>query len=201
MTAAKQGTPRYYQDLDRAIGKIVVTRDRGRRLAFARGIEAAIEMVLSIAATGGKLVFIGNGGSAAIASHQAVDFWKNGGIPALAFNDPSLLTCLSNDCGYENVFQRPIEMFAAPGDLLVAISSSGRSPNILNGVTAGRLKQCRVITLSGFGEENPLRAMGDLNFYVPTISYGYTEIIHLSICHCILDTIMESRKKGKSPGT
>ena len=140
---------------------------------------------------GYKIMFIGNGASAAISSHQATDFWKNGGMRAMAFNDASLLTCVSNDYCYEDVFSKPIEMFADKEDVLVSISSSGQSENILRGAEAGRKKGCEIITLSGFKADNPLREKGSLNFYVSSRSYGHVEIIHHAICHCILDTIME----------
>ena len=87
---------------------------------------------------GSKIIFVGNGGSAGIASHLAIDFSKNGGLRALAFNDPAALTCLGNDLGYENVFAKQLDFHARPGDLLIAISSSGRSPNILGAVKMAR---------------------------------------------------------------
>ena len=146
------------------------------------------------AASGQKIIFIGNGGSAAISSHMAIDFWKNGGMKAISFNDGPQLTCIGNDYGYKHVFEKPIEMFADSGDILIAISSSGKSENILLGVQAAGLKGCRIITLSGFDENNPLSSIGEFNFYVPSKSYGPVEVIHHSICHCIIDTIM----KGKS---
>ena len=166
---------------------VVVTKATGAPIGFAEGIEDAIQRALSTHALGRKLMFVGNGGSSAIASHMAIDYWKNGGIRATAFNDAALLTCLSNDYGYEHVFAKPIDMLAQPGDLLIAISSSGRSPNILKAVAAARKKDCGVVSLSGFTPDNPLRALGDVNFYVPSDSYGYVEITHLSICHAILD--------------
>jgi D-sedoheptulose 7-phosphate isomerase len=113
----------------------------------------------------------------------------------MAFNDSSLLTCIGNDYGYEQLFEKPIEMFADPGDILMAISSSGRSANILNGVKAARKQKCRVITFSGFQAENPLRVLGDINFYVPANAYGPVEILHHSICHCILDILNRVRRK------
>jgi len=86
-------------------------------------------------------------------------------------------------------------MFADAGDVLIAISSSGRSENILRGVAAARAKGCAVITLSGFESGNPLSTLGDVNFYVPSKAYGPVEVLHHSICHCILDTLM-----GKANG-
>ena len=140
-----------------------------------------------------KIIFIGNGGSAGIASHQSADYTKNGQIPTIAFHDPSLLTCLSNDYGYEHVYEKPIEMFAFKNDILIAISSSGKSKNILKAVVAAKKKGVFVITMSGFSKSNPLRKMGDLNFYVPSSCYGHVEIIHLIISHSFIDMYMNSK--------
>lgn len=152
-------------------------------------IEASIRLIKDCASKNKKIMLIGNGGSAGIASHLAVDFWKNAGIRAIAFNDSSLLTCVSNDCGYEQVFAKPIAMFADEGDVLIAISSSGRSPNILNGVKAARKKGCQIIALSGFLADNPLRRLADIDIYVPAPDYVPLEDIHHFICHCLYDII------------
>ncbi|TAL27757.1 MAG: SIS domain-containing protein [Nitrospirae bacterium] len=184
----------YYSNLFGFISSIRVTDKSGGQLTFSHGIEKAGNLIALQTASGQKIIFIGNGGSAAISSHMAIDFWKNGGMKAISFNDGPQLTCIGNDYGYKHVFEKPIEMFTDSGDVLVAISSSGKSENILLGVQAAKLKGCRIITLSGFDERNPLSGMGEFNFYVPSRSYGPVEVIHHSICHCIIDTIM----KGKS---
>ena len=135
-------------------------------------------------------MFIGNGGSAGLASHLAIDFSKNGRLRSLAFNDASALTCLGNDLGYENVFAKQLEFHARAGDLLIAISSSGQSANILAAVERARAAKVGVITLSGFGRDNKLRRTGDLNFYVRSSEYGFVEVAHLALCHAILDLDM-----------
>ena len=137
-----------------------------------------------------RIYIVGNGGSAAIASHAAIDLWKNGGIPALTFNESSLLTCISNDIGFEDVFAAPIGMFASEGDLVICISSSGNSTDIIRACEAAKRKKCSVMTLSGFSPDNKIRPLGNLNFFVPSFSYGYAEIIHQYILHCILDAKM-----------
>ena len=177
----------YFRDLAGVRSAVAVTTAEGTLLSFGESVELVIMQALAAHGNGRKLIFIGNGGSSAIASHMAIDYWKNGGIRATAFNDAALLTCLSNDYGYEQVFAKPIEMMSQAGDLLIAISSSGRSLNILNGVAAARKNGCGVVTFSGFAADNPLRSLGNINFYVPSESYGYVEITHLSICHSILD--------------
>ena len=133
-------------------------------------------------------MLVGNGGSAAIASHIAVDLSKNAGIRATAFNDASALTCLANDYGYEDVFRKQVLYHGARGDVLVAISSSGKSPNILRAAeTANNIMP--VFTFSGFEADNPLRQMGDLNFYVPSNSYGLVETAHQLLLHYVVDNV------------
>ncbi|MEK7116060.1 MAG: SIS domain-containing protein [Patescibacteria group bacterium] len=142
---------------------------------------------------GGKLILVGNGGSAAICSHQAFDYWKNGNIRAMSLNDPSLLTGSANDFGYPDVFAKPIEMFANPQDVIIAISSSGQSPNILNAARAGKAKGCAIVTMSAFKSDNPLRNLGDVNIYLDTMMYGYAELGHETILHTILDYHISGR--------
>jgi len=154
---------------------------------FGDAVDWVMNRARAVHAAGNKLIFVGNGGSAAIASHMATDYSKNGGIRSLALNDSSMLTCLGNDLGYHRVFAKQIELHGRNGDLVIAISSSGRSPNILNAVEAAEAAGCSVITLSGFGADNPLRDKGEVNFYIASDRYGFVEIGHLTICHAILD--------------
>ena len=191
----EEGVSHYFGKIGELFKQIQVTDQNGRCLGLSNGTKKAIDLILCQNSLEHKVIFIGNGASASIASHQAVDYWKNGGVRAIAFNDPALLTCVSNDFGYEYVFEKPINMFAELGDIVIAISSSGRSRNILNGLKTAKEKGCETITMSGFDLDNPLRSMGDLNFYVPSHSYGHTEISHLSLCHCIVDSIVERKKK------
>lgn len=180
--------------------EISATRLSGEPLSLEAAFSESLGLLSQVQQSGRKLIFIGNGGSAAMASHQAVDFWKNGEVEALAFNDASLLTCISNDFSYEEVFVKPIERFAREGDLLVAISSSGKSKNILNAVEAARRQGCRVIGLSGFDPHNPLRKKGEINFYVPSSSYGVVEVTHLSLLHAWLDGWIFLKKESGPQG-
>ena len=162
----------YFNGLANDIKSAEISDHAGGSIELFEGIELVAREIISNNQDGKKLMFIGNGASASIASHMSTDYWKNGGIRAIAFNDSSLLTCISNDYGYKHVFEKPIEMFADKGDTLVAVSSSGKSENILRGVQAARASKCKVITFSGFKNDNPLRSMGDYNFYVASPSYG-----------------------------
>jgi len=178
-----------FSELSNLLNAIQVTDNRGKNIELEKSIGNCVNLIRRQAKAGKKVIFIGNGGSASIASHLATDFLKNIKIPALAFNDSSLLTCLSNDLGYEEVFASPIGVVANKGDILFAISSSGKSKNILNAVKRAKQKGCFVIALSGFSNLNPLRKLGSINFYAPSSSYGAVEIAHLAICHRLVDIL------------
>jgi D-sedoheptulose 7-phosphate isomerase len=168
-------------------------RDRLAYLdAYIRAdLQTAVNIVLKAKHANRALYFIGNGGSAAIASHMAADFLKNGGMKAQCFTEGPLLTCVSNDIGYQKVFSIPLVRHAQKDDVLVAISSSGKSLNITWAVEKGIELGMKVITLSGFTPENQLRTLGgDVNFYVPSDRYGTVEICHHAICHAILDAVI-----------
>ena len=141
----------------------------------------------------GEIVFVGNGASASIASHCAADIMKNACITTRVFTDLSILTAMGNDEGYEKVFMLPIQQCMKNTDMLVAISSSGRSPNILHAVSAARKKDAYIATVSAFSEDNPLRKVGDCNIFVQTHSYGLAESCHAAILHCWMDMLTTNR--------
>ena len=177
----------YFTTLSDLLATARVTLADGEGVGYADAVNQIIGRALSVHQAGNKLIFVGNGGSAAIASHMATDYLKNGNIRALALNDGAMLTCLGNDLGYAQVFAKQIELHSRAGDMLVAISSSGRSASILNAVAAARSNDCSIVTLSGFDPDNPLRRLGDLNFFIASDRYGFVEIAHLTICHAVLD--------------
>lgn len=178
-----------FKELSGLFEKIEVTSREGKTLEISAAVDEIAGRLKALRGSHNKVFLIGNGASAAIASHMSADFLKNGKIPALTFSDPALLTCLSNDLGYESVFAVPVDMHAHNGDMLIAVSSSGKSPNILRAVSAAQKQGCRVVTLSGFDTDNPLRCQGSINFYVPSQRYGDVEVIHHAICHRIADEL------------
>ena len=134
---------------------------------------------------------IGNGGSAAVVMHAETDFIKACGIRADSHGKLSLMTAYANDCGYEHVYADVLRKKMDPDDVLIAVSSSGKSRNILNAVKEARARECTVLTLSGFKPNNPLRSMGDINFYVPSTDYGHVELTHAAILHCLTDRLAQ----------
>jgi D-sedoheptulose 7-phosphate isomerase len=177
----------YFATLSDLLCRVEVTSPTGQRVEFADAATALMAAARATHAAGNKLIFVGNGGSAAIASHMATDYSKNGDVRSIALNDASMLTCLGNDLGYDRVFAKQIELHARAGDLVIAISSSGRSANILNAVDAAIAAGCTIATMSGFTPDNPLRRKGRWNFFVASDRYGFVEIGHLTICHAVLD--------------
>lgn len=184
----------FSSDLSTTLSNVEIFQDT-TALSDAELNSLVMTILEKVKETSKKVMIIGNGGSAGISSHLAVDFWKNGGIKATAFNDSSLLTCISNDYSYDQVFEKPIEMFAESGDVLFAISSSGNSKNILNAVNAAKAKNVFVITLSGFSSDNALRQLGDVNIYTPHHDYGVVEVSHVAIIHSLLNDYIDSTAK------
>lgn len=141
-----------------------------------------------------RIFFIGNGGSNSICSHMMEDYGKIAGYKTYTFSDASLITCYANDFGYENAMAEWIKLHIESEDVLIAISSSGNSKNIINGVNQAKSVGCDVIALSGFKSNNILNTLGNINFYLPIDNYGIVECYHQVILHVILDELALLRK-------
>lgn len=165
-----------------------VFNDRhGTAVQIELGIERLLTLFASVREHNGTVYLVGNGGSAAVVSHAATDFFKTGGMRALTLHDPSTLTCFSNDYGYENAYSLRLGRLLRPNDVLVAVSSSGRSPNILNAAICANTRGAHLITLTGFNPDNPLRRIGLLNYWLDSDDYGMVEIGHLFMLHYLAD--------------
>jgi len=139
---------------------------------------------------GRKVMIAGNGGSAAIASHCAVDFTKNARIRCINFSDVGLVTCFSNDYGYENWLEKALGFYADDGDVSILISSSGKSHNMLKAAEYASSRQLMLVTFTGFAVDNPLKGLGKLNFWVNSYAYNVVEMTHhiwlLAVCDLII---------------
>jgi D-sedoheptulose 7-phosphate isomerase len=171
------------------IASVEVTDRSGAARDAEDAMSSLVEWLETLRARGRHLYLVGNGGSAGIASHAVTDFLKFGRLRAATLHDPSLLTCMSNDYGYEAAFARVLATVASRDDLLFAISSSGRSANIRNAAAEMHRLGGRVVTLSGFDRDNPLRSSGDLNIWFDSSDYGMVEIGHQFILHNLADRI------------
>ncbi len=145
-----------------------------------------------------KIICVGNGGSAAMASHVTVDLTKAAGMRSINFNEADLLTCFANDYGYEHWVARALEFYADEGDLVILISSSGQSPNMLNGAKQAREMKLPILTLSGFKPDNPLRTMGDVNLWVDSTAYNIVEMTHHVWLLAIIDYLIEQKQDTAS---
>ena len=141
---------------------------------------------------GGCVYLVGNGASASMAAHFAADLAKNGALLTRTLTEPAMLTALANDACYEVVYAEPLRWWMNPADMLVCISSSGNSPNIVAAAAAAREKGGRVVTLSAMGTDNRIRARGDLNFYFPAETYGLAESAHAVLLHYWMDAVEAS---------
>jgi D-sedoheptulose 7-phosphate isomerase len=186
----------YCETIADGLRRMAVTDRTGAALATADGVAQWVSMTRSADAAGGSLYIVGNGGSAGMASHMAADACKNGHLRAMSFSDIALLTATANDLAYDQVFSLPLERLARPGDLLIAISSSGNSPNIVRALETGRTIGLRAVTLTGMAAENRARTLGDLNFYVPLSRYGWTESAHQVILHYWFDQYLCEHRHG-----
>jgi len=184
----------YALELCRLLSLTEVTAGTGERLPVEEGMNRTISTILSGKSGGRKIIVIGNGGSAAIASHMQNDLCKAVSVRSLVFNEAPLLSALSNDLSYTVAFEVLIDLWAENGDVLIAISSSGQSENIIRAADAARKKGCDVITLSGFKSNNSLRCRGMINFYVPAENYGFVELGHSILTHYISDAAKDRIK-------
>jgi D-sedoheptulose 7-phosphate isomerase len=161
----------------------------GSRLALDEAANRAVDYLRQTHDSEGKIMLVGNGGSAAIASHMQNDLAKAGGLRALVFTEQPLLTAYSNDDGYESAYESSAKLWAEKSDVLIAISSSGSSKNILRTCEVIRSAGGRIITFSGFSQNNPLRSTGDVNFYVDSDSFGTVETAHAALGHFVTDSV------------
>jgi D-sedoheptulose 7-phosphate isomerase len=184
MTLATRGA-----EFQALLSAIEVTDTEGMRRDAEKSIADVLGALKELRHRGGRLYLVGNGGSAAVASHAVTDFLNVGKLRASTLHEPALLSCMSNDYGYEIAFARILATLATPGDMLIAISSSGQSANIRNAAAEMRKQGGAVLTLSGFKRDNPLRSLGQLNFWLDSSDYGMVEIGHQFVLHNIADRL------------
>jgi D-sedoheptulose 7-phosphate isomerase len=186
----------YFGTIADGLRDVSVTDRSGAALTPPDGFAAWVRMTRDVHDRGGQIYFIGNGGSAGMASHMAADACKNGHLRALAFNDAALLTATANDMAYDQVFSLPLERLGRRGDLVVAISSSGNSPNVVRALETCRTAGFDAVTLTAMQPDNRARSLGDLNFYVPMHRYGWAESAHQVILHYWFDQYLCKHRDG-----
>ncbi len=177
----------YSETLASLLTQTEITNGYETQITHEAAEEETMALLDQVKLSGNKVLLVGNGGSAAIVAHAQNDLCKANGIRSLVLHEPSLLTALTNDDGYEVAFQKQVELWGEPGDMLIAVSSSGRSENILRACGAAQSNGIFILTCSGFDPDNTLRQLGEINYYVPSHSYGMVELAHSVITHYITD--------------
>ncbi len=154
-------------------------------------IDKSVELILDCKKNNGKVYIVGNGGSSSIASHVSVDFSKVANVTSDTFNNANLITCFANDYGHDNWIKEAIKAYTNQNDILILISSSGTSKNILNAANYCKENRIPLITLSGFKNDNPLFQLGNVNIHVPSNKYNFIEMAHHIILVSIVDIFAE----------
>jgi D-sedoheptulose 7-phosphate isomerase len=179
--------------------KILEDSISAQKQAFESNFEAVDKLVAAMIKafeSGHRVFFCGNGGSAADSQHIAAEFIgrfqkERKALPAIALTtDTSVLTCLANDYGYDVVFSRQLEGLAHPGDILVGLSTSGKSVNVLKAFEKAR--QMRVLTVALTGHDGgPMGKMADISIIVPSKVTARIQEAHIILAHAICELVEE----------
>ena len=196
MTVAAMDEKRAAATVVALIDETIAAHERTRAGVLVPVIEAAAAMRQAIA-DGHKILAFGNGGSAADAQHFAAElvgrFQRDRrGFAALALTtDTSTLTSVANDYGFDRVFARQVEAFGRQGDVVVAITTSGESPNVLNGVEQARAQGLRTIALTG-RSGGPVGRLADVHVNVPVEVTARIQEVHRTLIHAICQLVEDS---------
>ncbi len=160
-----------------------------------KDLNKTIDMIKLTIKKKGKIYIVGNGGSSSIASHVSVDFAKVAKVPSSTFNNANLITCFANDYGYANWVTEAIKCYTNKNDMIILISSSGKSINIVNAAKYCKKKSINLITFSGFDKNNPLSKLGKINFHIKSKQYNFIEMSHHIILVYLVDYFAKNKLK------
>jgi D-sedoheptulose 7-phosphate isomerase len=181
-------------EIEKSLLSLTATNYDGKPLDIEAAFALWVDWTVQIREQKRTIFLIGNGASASMASHVAADLAKNAHVHTEVFTDLALITAIANDLSFQEIFSEPLKRRLVPGDTVVAISSSGQSPNILQAAETTKKHGGKVVSLSAMDSENSLRRLGDLNFYIPAQTYGMAETCHTAILHYWIDlTIVRSK--------
>jgi D-sedoheptulose 7-phosphate isomerase len=186
-----------YNQRETARAHLLTSADLKRQVAeeCLNDILAAADLIAETFRSGGKLLLCGNGGSAADCQHMAAEFvsrltkeFERPGLPAIALTtDTSFLTAFANDCGFEGIFERQIQTLGKPADVLLGISTSGNSSNVIRAVEAAHVANMRTIALTG--SSGRLARMAHVAIAVPSMNTQYIQEEHLAIEHIVCELV------------
>lgn len=184
----------YVNDTAGFLHNLSVRDEQGNELPVDEGYARWVALTLAVKKTRNVVYFAGNGASASMSSHFAADLAKNGRIHTQVLTDQSIMSAIGNDISFDDVYSFPLSVHGNKGDMLITISSSGNSPNVIKAIEMAKGLGMTVITVSGLREDNKSRKSGHLNFYLPATTYGYVESAHALILHHWMD-FMELHKE------
>ncbi len=187
----------YIDDISRALKNMIITDDNNNRLDIDEALEKWADISEQKRKQNGIFFFCGNGASATMAEHLSHDCFQNADFLTETVSETSHITAISNDLSFEDVFAYRIGKMLKENDMLISISSSGNSPNIIKAINKAKELGVFVVTLSGKKEDNLSRKLGNLNFYVPLATYGMVESAHATLLHCYLDLYLDKYKGGR----
>lgn len=193
----KEMVSEYIAEINDYLREVCFTAAGGENLGKMRGMEALLESTRQVSDRDGLLFFAGNGASATMSEHMAHDFFQNGALRTMTCSETAHITAISNDLSFEDVFAYRIGRIMGEKDLLVAVSSSGNSPNIIRAIHAARERGAKIVTFTGMAPDNQARHLGDINVYVPAKTYGTVESAHAVLLHCWLDLYMDTYLGGR----
>ncbi len=162
----------------------------------SKQLNDTIKLINITKKNNGKIFLAGNGGSSSIASHVSVDFAKVARVKSSTFNNSNLITCFANDYGYENWVTEAIKAYMNKKDMIILISSSGRSKNIINAAKYCKKNSIKLVTFSGFAKNNPLSKLGNVNFHVDSNQYNFIEMSHHIILVYLVDIFAKNKLKN-----
>ena len=169
----------YYEDVIKSIQNL----DKDK-------INSICELIKNTSDNGGTVYIAGNGGSASTASHISTDLTKNAKVKAMTFNDANLITCFSNDYGYENWLSAAVRYYVKPKDLVILLSVSGESKNLLNAANLCNKEKIKFVTITGAKKDNSLSKKGNINYWINSKAYNIVETVQMLILVSIIDKII-----------
>tara|TARA_B100001059_G_C17783545_1_gene555703 strand:- start:587 stop:1135 length:549 start_codon:yes stop_codon:yes gene_type:complete len=171
---------KYFKDYNKSIFDLLDKFDTNL-------IDQSVILIDKCIKRGGKVYIAGNGGSSSIASHVSVDFAKVARVQSDTFNNTNLITCFANDYGHDNWISEAMKAYTNKDDIIILISSSGTSKNIVNAASHCNKNNTPLITLSGFKNDNPLSKLGNINIHIESENYNFIEMSHHIILVAIVD--------------
>jgi D-sedoheptulose 7-phosphate isomerase len=196
VTSVLERWSEYTDTIAAGLQQMAVTDATGGDVPVEDAFAQWVDLTHALHARGAQLFLVGNGGSAAMASHMATDALALAGLRAFALNDVTTITAAANDASFDRSFALQIETLAREGDMLVAISQSGNSANIVRAIEAAGARGATVVTLSAMAAANRCRALGRLNFHVPLARYGWAQSAHQIVLHYWFDRYLARYGKG-----